>query len=232
MRLRTTLTTSATALLLAALTIAGASVSKADTIDWAANFGAEGNSIPNGSVAVSNSGLLTALITLAGGGDGQVMVEGSEWDGNFVDGASLFWTGDPGQGPITLDFSQPVTAVSFQIQADYFGPFTAGVLAYSQGNLVDSVFATGDSNSNGDGSALSLGLTASSGFTKIRIVQPDCACDTGDFAISQVNVSPVPEPGSLTFMFVAAGAAALFGYRRRRKPVETSTALEFLKGKV
>ena len=93
--------TLSTLLLLAALTIAGAANSKAgivtcasgpgclnptDSFDWAANFGAEFNPVPDGSTALSNSGALAAAITFGGGGDGQLMVQGSGWNGNFNSG--------------------------------------------------------------------------------------------------------------------------------------------------
>lgn len=228
-----------TALLLAALTIAAADVSKAntinatDTFNWATNFGGEFNTIPNGSTAVSDSGLLTALISFSGGGDGERVDQGSGWDGNFLNGAPLLWTGSPGQGPLQLDFSRPLTAIGFQIQADYFGPFTVGLLASDgRGNVVGSAFATGDSNSNADGSALFLGFTGDKGFTNVSIIQTDCACDNTDFTIGQVNVTTVPEPGSFTLMFLAAGPVALLLRRIRRKRTETNNPLELRKGQV
>lgn len=249
-----TLRARSTALLLSALALAGATVSYAGTVscsvgagclnatdsfNWATNFGAEFNSIPNGSTAVSDSGLFTTGITFAGGGDGQRMDQGSGWNGNFEPGAALLWTNSPGQGPLTLTFSEPLTAAGFQIQGDFLGPFTVGLLAFdSQGNRVGSAFLTGNSNSNGDGSALFLGFAGDSGFTSVSIVQTSCPCDTADFAIGSLQVTAAPEPGPLTLMLLAAGlflasrATALLARLRPLRAVEPPNPLESLKGKV
>src|SRR6516164_2420676 len=86
------------ALLLVALAAGGPAVSIAGTVanddsfDWAANFGAEFNSIPNQSTALSDSGAIAATISFAGGGDGQRMDQGSGWNGNFNTGDALLWT--------------------------------------------------------------------------------------------------------------------------------------------
>jgi hypothetical protein len=228
--------TLSTLLLLAALTIAGAANSKAgivtcasgpgclnptDSFDWAANFGAEFNPVPDGSTALSNSGALAAAITFGGGGDGQLMVQGSGWNGNFNPGDAVLWTNSPGQGPITFTFSQPVNAVGAQMQADFFGPFTAELEAFDiHGNLIDSVTASGNSNSNGDGSALFLGLANDAGIASAEFLQISCPCDTADFAIGSLNVasdvSSVPEPGSFTSLFIIFGLAAVARVLRRK----------------
>jgi hypothetical protein len=225
------------ALLVAALTMAGARASKADIVtcpigpdclngsdsfDWAKNYGPEFSDIPNGSTAVSNSGALTATINFAGGGDGQRMDQGSGWNGNFNPGEALLWTNSPGQGPITFDFAQRLTGLGTNIQADFLGPFTALLQVFdSNGNLIDSVSRNGNSNPNGDGSAIFIGLANEVGIASATFSLTSCACDTTDFAIGSLDVTSVPEPGSCALLATGFGLTVLSGYlRRRRKPAK------------
>jgi hypothetical protein len=225
------------ALLVAALSMAGARASKADVVtcstgpgclngsdsfDWANNYGPEFSDIPNGSAAVSNSGALTATVNFGGGGDGLRMDQGSGWNGNFNPGEALLWTNSPGQGPITFTFSQLLTGLGTNIQADFLGPFTAFLQVFdSHGNLIDSVSQNGDSNPNGDGSAIFIGLANEVGIASATFSLTSCPCDTTDFAIGSLDVAPVPtsvpEPSSCIPLATGFGLAGLSGYLRRRR---------------
>lgn len=131
-------------------------------------------------------------------------INGDEWDGNFADGETAFWTNSPGQGPITLTFDAPIQAFGVQVQTDFFGPFTVRLDVFSQGILLASATADGDSNNLGDDSALFFGYNGD--FAQIDMVTysiVNCANDCGDFAINSLIIgepNQVPEPGTLVML--------------------------------
>ena len=147
----------------------------------------------------------TALVNFAGGGDGQRRDQTTGgWGGNFSPGDELLWTNSPGQGPLTLTFGTPVNGVGANIQADFFGNFTALIQAFdSNGKLIESFSENGVSNGNGDGSAIFIGLI-DSGIKSVEFSITSCTFDCADFAINQLDTLSgqrvVPEPASLVLL--------------------------------
>ncbi len=78
--------------------------------------------------------------------------QNSGWSGNFAPGTALLWTASAGPD-ITLTFAQPVYGAGAQIQADYFGAFTAEVIVNGTQHFTE----TGNSTSAGDNSAIFIG---------------------------------------------------------------------------
>ncbi len=95
----------------------------------------------------------------------------TEWGGNFAPGAAVLSTnGQP--GPMKIIFDAPVFGVGMQIQATYFGTFTGILTAYDAvvgGNVLGTSTVAGFCNSNGDDSAVFMGLVSAS--AEIRRVE-------------------------------------------------------------
>ena len=222
----------------AAVAFVAASNTKADTMQVAlthAQFGTpndfvywnqlgpDGTAIPNGFNATSVGGIgVTGHFTQ--GGAGEVRVEcpftNCGWAGNFAPGVSLLWTNSPGQGPLTLDFSQGVAGAGFQIQADFYGQFSAQLQAFDGATLLGTFFATGNSNGAENNSAIFLGVQDLTGadITSIKLGTFNCALDCKDFAINELwlnTKAPANTPEPATMMLLSSGLGIL-GFLRRK----------------
>ena len=196
-----------------------------DHFDWTRNYGPPFSPIPNGSFAQAFTAG-GAFVNFAQGGNGERVDQGNGWNGNFTRGDELLWTNSPGQGPLTFTFEGffEVYGAGANIQTDFFGPFTALIQAFDVfGNLIDSFSENGNSNPNGDGSAIFIGLQDQGfNFSKVTFSITSCVADCNNFAINQLDINyfpeGVPEPASLlllgTGLFsLAGGARKLFRKR-------------------
>jgi hypothetical protein len=190
-----------------------------DSLDWG-QLGAPGTVISNPFTAVSVGGIVVTGTFAGTTGLTEQQHSGVIWNGNFTLGDHLVWANDEstgGQAPLSLAFSQGLNEVGTQIQADYFGAFTAEIDAYNGATLLGSFTENGNSTSAGDGSAIDIGVMDLSGsnITSVTLSMVTDSNDVRDLAINQLdlNSATTPEPG--TIMLLGSGLG-LVGFARRR----------------
>jgi len=195
----------------AALVTSRAGLAGTDFIDWG-QLGGSFTTVVDPVTVTTNLGL-TAMVSMPGGANMERRDQNNGWGGNFAGGDKLLWTLNS-SGPITIDFATGLSAIGAQIQANFFGAFDGLITAYdSSNNILESYSVQGNSNSNGDNSAIFIGIQRSAG--DIDHVEFAIANGNGpDFAINQVDLQQVPEPGSLALAGLAFVGTVL---TRRRK---------------
>ncbi len=167
--------------------------------DWG-QLGPCMTAIPNPFAATSSAGGLGITGTFAGPGIGQVRVQTlCGWGGNFASGDILVWTNAPGQGPLTLSFDSPIVGAGAQIQANFFGAFTAQIEAFNGNTSLGSFTEDGVSTPSGDNSAIFIGLKDLDGanVTSIVFSLTAAVADPMDFAINKLSLdtgAPVSKP--------------------------------------
>ncbi len=193
-----------------------------DFFDWTTNYGPPLSPIPNNSTATSTLGV-QVRVNFTGGGDGLREDQNFGWNGNFTPGDELLVT--LGEGPLNLiGFSQTLSGLGANIQANFIGDFTAVIEAFdASGSLIGSFSENGTSNHNSDGSAIFIGLTNVPGIASATFSVPSCVSNCPDFAINQLDivtgaVAPVPAPAPGTLLLLASGLVTLGYLRRRRSP--------------
>lgn len=193
-----------------------------DSVDWSV-LGPPGTTVAHpfnilsaGGVSVSVSKLLPGAFQRRNQGDG--------WWGNFAPGDALLWTTDASgsTNPVSvMDFGGAgILAGGLQIQSDYFGVFTARVEAFDAADTSLGFFtAAGNSTSNGDNSALFLGVSSAVPIHRLAFSLDASEGGTiGDFAVNRLDFVPagavVPEPVTAT---LGLGLVSLVVYLRRRR---------------
>jgi hypothetical protein len=157
--------------------------------------------------------------------------QANNWNGNFAPGMGGIWTNgaafggaNNGGDDITMFIDNGTRGVGAYIQDDAFGAFTATISLFDINDVLLGQFsAAGNSNSNGDGSALFIGAfdTTPDIFQVIFDVQGvnDIPGDAPDFAIGQAGLylpaqTGTPEPGTVLLMVPALLGLAAFGRKK------------------
>ncbi len=196
-----------------------------DFIDWG-QIGPEGTTVTTPSVYLSNNGQV-GLFGSVGGGDLMNLVQGSGWNGNFNPGDNLLWNQGNNENIAIQPFTAPLYGFGANIEADFYGPFTATVTAYDLSFNVIGIFSeNGDANTNGDGSAIFIGLKDTKkeiAFASFDVVDSYGNAFGEDFAINTLLLNTtgqgIPEPGSVAMLvgMGLTGASLLTRKRSSRK---------------
>jgi hypothetical protein len=150
----------------------------------------------------------------------QRLDQSNGWSGNFLPGDALLWN-EGGFQQTNIDigvlFNTLVDGGGAQIQADFFGPFTATLTAFDTlGNVIGSTVMAGNSTSAADGSAIFISFN--SGLPNVSFLNFNVVDQFGgdSLAIDTLTIYPstVPEPGSL--LLLGSGLLGAVAYGRRR----------------
>jgi hypothetical protein len=203
-----------------------AALAGTDNLDWG-DLGPENTEVPSPFLITSDDGLLVDVRQT----DGSFLRvnQGSGFSGNFAPGDELLATNFPplgAFGPITLNFgSTALQAFGLQIQASRFGPFTAELEVFDSGGAsLGSVSRAGVSNSNGDNSAIFIGVASddpSTDFHSLIVRLTAATLFPEDFAVNQADFTPalapdaVPLPGGFVIWVLTFATAGLRLARRQ-----------------
>lgn len=192
-----------------------------DSVDW----GSLGSTFTNVSnpFSINSVGGNTLEVTKPSGSFGR-RDQNNGWAGNFSTGDRLLWTQN--SAPLQISFQQAIARVGSNIQANYYGAFTATITAFdSLGNTLGSFSRSGNSTSNGDGSAIFLGIGSDqANISRLEFRLPSASIAPEDFAINSLSISsqPVPEPLTILGSLTAGGFGVVL--RRKQKQQQKATA--------
>jgi hypothetical protein len=195
-----------------------------DTVDWG-QLGPAFTPLTTPENWTSTGALYTGQVGITGSLIGtqnfERLDQGNGWSGNFLPGDHLLWN-EGAYLQTGIDIGVLFNNFSFgggaQIQADFFGPFTATLTAFDGlGNLIGTTVLAGNSTSAGDGSAIFIGFQSSSAnvaFLNFNVVDQYGGDSLAIDTLTIYGSGSTPEPTSL--LLLGSGLVAAVAYGRRR----------------
>lgn len=183
-----------------------------DFVSWS-SLGAEFTT-PANPFSISSVGGLSLTVGKTSAGTFERVDEGGfGWTGNFALGDALLWTSLT-SGPINIDFGTSVFGAGFQIQNDSLGAFQATLEAFDFSNAsLGSFTFNGTSTQAQDNSAIFAGVLSTSSDVRRLSVN---VTGSSSFAINQVTIAAIPEPGTALFGMACFATLAMRRTSRRR----------------
>lgn len=178
-----------------------------DSVDWI-TAGPNGANLGSSFNILSANGL-TMTVSQSGGGDMYRLTQGTSWSGNFAPGDGVLYNGTAftaTPGDLIIDFSAGIFGLGggAQVMANFFGPFTGTISAYSDAGvtLLGSFPFAGTSAPSGDDSAVFAGILSDTpDIRRIVFSATGVGPFEPDFAINglELRTSPgasVPDGGA------------------------------------
>jgi len=185
-----------------------------NTVDWS-SIGLPVGTQLHAFVGFSADGD-TATVSVANpiSNKGEIIQQGTNWNGNFMPGEYGIWTRN--NGPLTVSFGNSYNFIGAFFKQNVFGPFTASLSVYTGSTLLGTVTLAGNSQPS-PGTAIFIGALDKTGPNITKVIFSETAgASQKDFAIATMYLG-VPEPGTMVLLgswaWLVSLAAARTGNR-------------------